>query len=74
MTELSEPFGISQQAISKHLAYLERAKLVRTRRDGRQQIRQLNPPPIREVVQWAEEYRRYWDGAFGRLSQLLRKR
>ena len=73
VTELSEPFGVSQQAISKHLAYLERAKLVQTRRDGRQQIRELDPAPIREVAEWAEEYRRYWEGAFGRLRDLLRR-
>jgi DNA-binding transcriptional ArsR family regulator len=71
VSELSEPFGVSQQAISKHLAYLERANLVRTRRDGRQQIRELNPAPIREVAEWADEYRRYWHGAFNRLRDLL---
>ena len=71
VTELSEPFGISQQAISKHLACLERANLVRTRRDGRQQIRELNPVPIREVAEWAEEYRRHWHGAFSRLRNFL---
>lgn len=71
VTELSEPFGVSQQAISKHLAYLERANLVRTRRDGRQQIRELNPAPIREVADWTEEYRSYWEGAFSRLRTLL---
>jgi DNA-binding transcriptional ArsR family regulator len=69
--DLSEPFGVSQQAISKHLAYLERANLVRTRRMGRHQIRELNPAPIREVVDWAEEYRHYWKGAFSRLGGLL---
>jgi DNA-binding transcriptional ArsR family regulator/AraC-like DNA-binding protein len=69
--DLREPFGVSQQAISKHLAYLERANLVRTRRAGRQQIRELNPAPIREVVDWAEAYRSYWEGAFNRLGDLL---
>jgi DNA-binding transcriptional ArsR family regulator len=69
--DLSAPFGVSQQAISKHLAYLERANLVRTRRVGRQQIRELNPGPIREVADWTEEYRRDWQGAFSRLSDLL---
>jgi DNA-binding transcriptional ArsR family regulator len=73
VTELSEPFGVSQQAISKHLAYLERANLVQTRRDGRQQIRELNPTPIREVAEWAEEYRRYWEGAFSRLRDFLHR-
>jgi DNA-binding transcriptional ArsR family regulator len=71
VTELGEPFGVSQQAISKHLAYLERANLVQTRRDGRQQIRELNPTPIREVAELAEEYRRYWESAFSRLRHLL---
>jgi len=73
VTELSEPYGVSQQAISKHLACLERANLVQTRRDGRQQIRELNPAPIREVAEWAEEYRRYWLGAFTRLRALLHR-
>jgi len=71
VTELREPFGVSQQAISKHLAYLERANLVRTRRAGRQQIRELNPAPILEVADWTEEYRSYWEGAFSRLRDLL---
>ena len=73
VTELSEPFGVSQQAISKHLAYLERANLVQTRRDGRQQIRELNPTPIREVAEWAEEYHRYWEDAFSRLRDFLHR-
>lgn len=71
VTELSEPFGVSQQAISKHLAYLERANLVQRRREGRQQIRELNPAPIRQVAEWADEYRLYWQGAFNRLRGLL---
>lgn len=69
--ELREPFAMSQQAISKHLAYLERAHLVRTRRDGRKQMRELNPAPIRDVAEWADTYRRHWEGAFGRLRTLL---
>jgi DNA-binding transcriptional ArsR family regulator len=71
VSELSEPFGVSQQAISKHLAYLERANLVRTRREGRQQVRELNPAPIREVADWTEEYRSFWEGAFHRLRGLI---
>lgn len=74
VVELAGPFGISQQAISKHLAYLERARLVRTRREGRRQIRELNPAPIGEVAAWVEEYRQYWRGAFGRLDAALGRR
>jgi DNA-binding transcriptional ArsR family regulator len=69
--ELAQPFAISQQAISKHLAYLERARLIEKRRDGREHICTLNPAPIRELATWAEQYRQYWDGAFGRLDDLL---
>lgn len=71
VVELAEPFRMSQQAVSKHLAYLERADLVRTRRDGRKQVRELAPEPIREVAAWAEDYRRHWESAFGRLHELL---
>lgn len=71
VNELAEPFDMSQQAISKHLAYLERAGLVSKQRDGRQQICRLNPEPLREVQTWVEPYRQFWDGAFNRLDRLL---
>jgi DNA-binding transcriptional ArsR family regulator len=73
VTELAEPFQMSQQAISKHLAYLEKAKLVRTRRDGRQMFRELNPAPIQEVAAWTEIYRHQWESAFSRLRGVLRQ-
>jgi DNA-binding transcriptional ArsR family regulator len=69
--ELAEPFRMSQQAISKHLAYLERARLIEKHRDGRQQICRLNAKPMQEVATWVEQYRQYWDEAFGRLDALL---
>jgi DNA-binding transcriptional ArsR family regulator len=64
---------MSQQAVSKHLAYLQRARLVRKRREGRKQICELTPEPIREVANWAEDYRRHWESAFGRLRGLLQR-
>lgn len=74
VTELSEPFGVSQQAISKHLAYLERARLVRTRREGREHLRELNAAPIRAVADWTADYREYWNGASNRLRDVLDRR
>ena len=71
VAELAEPFQMSQQAISKHLAYLERARLIHTRREGRLQIRELNPAPMREVAAWVEAYRQHWEGAFSRLRRLV---
>lgn len=69
--ELAEPFRISQQAVSKHMAYLERARLVEKRRDGRRQICRLAPAPMREVAAWVEQYREHWESAFERLDELL---
>jgi DNA-binding transcriptional ArsR family regulator len=71
VAELAEPFRISQQAVSKHLAYLQRANLVQTRQDGRRQVRQLNPIPMQEAARWIDDYRRYWQAAFGRLRTLI---
>lgn len=73
VAELAQPFRMSQQAVSKHLAYLQRAELVRKRREGRKHICELAPGPLREVAAWAEDYRRHWESAFGRLHELLER-
>lgn len=69
--ELAAPFSISQQAISKHLAYLENARLIEKQRDGRQNFCAIKPDTIREVADWAEGYRRIWEKNFQRLDALL---
>ena len=69
--ELAAPFSISQQAISKHLAYLENARLIERQRDGRQNFCALKPDTIREVADWAAGYRRIWQANFQRLDALL---
>jgi DNA-binding transcriptional ArsR family regulator len=69
--ELAEPFRISQQAVSKHIACLESAHLVEKRRDGRLRICTLDPKPLKEVSDWAEEYRAMWEANFARLDDVL---
>ena len=69
--ELAAPFSISQQAISKHLAYLENAHLIERQRAGRQNFCAIKPDTIREVADWAEGYRRIWENNFQRLDALL---
>lgn len=73
VTELSQPFRMSQQAVSKHLASLQRARLIRKRRDGRKQICELTPAPMREVATWVDDYRQHWEEAFDRLRVLLQE-
>lgn len=71
VSELAQPFRMSQQAVSKHLTCLHRARLIRKRRHGRQQICELTPAPMRQVAAWVGDYRQFWEGAFGRLRRLL---
>jgi len=71
VNELAEPFGISQQAVSKHVAYLERASLIEKRREGREQFCSLRVNSLRQAHQWIDSYRQFWDGAFDRLDLLL---
>ena len=69
--ELAQPFQISQQAVSKHLASLGRAGLVEKRKDGRVHLCSLNAKPIQEIAEWSAEYRRFWEQSFERLDVML---
>src|SRR3989441_12914036 len=68
VTELAEPFEISQPAISKHLKVLERAGLISRSRDAQRRPRRLEPRPLAEATDWIERYRRIWEGNFRRLD------
>jgi DNA-binding transcriptional ArsR family regulator len=71
VNELAQPFAVSQQAISKHLAYLERARIIQKSAEGRERICRLRPEVIREVANWTEKYRKYWEESFVSLDQVL---
>jgi DNA-binding transcriptional ArsR family regulator len=69
--EISEPFTMSGPAISKHLRVLERAGLVARGREAQWRPRRLEAAPIKEVAEWAENYRRFWDASYDRLDEYL---
>jgi len=71
VTELSEPFAISQPAISKHLKILERAGLITAGRDAQRRPRSLEGRPLAEASAWLEQYRDIWEASFKRLDSLL---
>jgi DNA-binding transcriptional ArsR family regulator len=71
VTELAEPFAMSQPAISKHLKVLERAGLVSRGREAQRRPRRLEARPLAAATQWLERYRRYWEGNFQHLDALL---
>jgi DNA-binding transcriptional ArsR family regulator len=70
--ELAGPFHMSQQAISKHLAYLERARLIEKRSEGRSHVCTLRPAPFKEVSELVEHYRVFWEQALHRLEAYIR--
>lgn len=71
VTELAEPFSMSQPAISKHLKVLERAGLISRGRDAQRRPCRLEATPLAEANQWLETYRRFWEASFQRLDALL---
>jgi DNA-binding transcriptional ArsR family regulator len=71
VTELAEPFAMSQPAVSKHLKVLERAGLISRGRDAQRRPRQIEAKPLAEATEWLEAYRRFWEGNFQRLDALL---
>jgi DNA-binding transcriptional ArsR family regulator len=71
--ELSAPFSISGPAVSKHLRVLERAGLVKRGRRAQWRPRELEAAPLKDVAEWAEKYRGFWDGSYARLDDYLER-
>ena len=71
VTELAEPFEMSQPAISKHLKVLERAGLVSMDVDAQRRPRKLEPKRLKEAVDWIERYREIFEQNYQRLDALL---
>jgi DNA-binding transcriptional ArsR family regulator len=70
--ELSAPFAMSGPAISKHLRVLERAGLITRGRDAQWRPCRLDAEPLRDVTEWADDFRRFWDESYDRLDTYLR--
>jgi DNA-binding transcriptional ArsR family regulator len=68
---LTEPFPISQQMISKHVACLVRARIVVKRKRGRESVCMLRPETIKTVSDWATSYRRLWEERLDRLDLVV---
>jgi len=73
VTELAEPFEISLPAVSKHLKVLERAGLIARGREAQWRPARLKAAPLKDVADWAEHYRRFWEQSFDRLDDYLRE-
>ena len=71
VTELAEPFKMSLPAVSKHLKVLERAGLITRGREAQWRPCRLEAAPLREVNDWLEHYRRFWDASLDRFEKYL---
>jgi DNA-binding transcriptional ArsR family regulator len=71
VTKLAEPFEMSMPAISKHLKVLERAGLIARGREAQWRPCRLEAGPLRDVSDWVEKYRRFWEESFDRLDAYL---
>ena len=73
VTELAEPFDITLPAVTKHLKVLQRAGLITRGREAQWRPCRLAATPLREVADWVERYRRFWDERLDRLDAYLRE-
>jgi DNA-binding transcriptional ArsR family regulator len=71
--ELAEPFDMTLPAVTKHLKVLERAGLITRGRQAQWRPCRLAARPLREVSDWVQDYRRFWDESFNRLDEFLKE-
>jgi DNA-binding transcriptional ArsR family regulator len=71
VSEIGEPFNMTGPAVSKHLRVLERAGLVTRGRVAQSRPAALQAEPMKQVAEWAEEFREFWDQRYDRLDEYL---
>ena len=69
--QLAEPFAISPPAVTKHLKVLQRAGLITQGRQAQWRPCRLDAAPLKDVADWLEDYRHFWDERFDRLDDYL---
>jgi len=73
VNDLARPFNISLPAISKHLKVLERCGLIRRGKEAQWRPCRLEATPMKEAVDWLEDYRQFWEQRFDRLDDYLKE-
>lgn len=73
VTKLLKPFSISQPAVSKHLRILREAGLVRSRKEGRLRLYEVEANRLRQVFDWVSHFEQYWDDKLDALGNYFDK-
>ncbi len=71
VADLAAPFSISPPAVTKHLKVLQRAGLITQGRQAQWRPCRLEAAPLREVADFVEQYRQFWEQSFDRLGTYL---
>ena len=71
VTDLAEPFAMSMPAVSRHLKVLEHAGLIARGREAQWRPCRLEAAPLRDIADWVEHYRRFWEESSDRLDEYL---
>ena len=73
VTELAQPFDMTLPAVTKHLKVLERAGLIAREREAQWRPCRLEAGRLKEVADWVEHYRRFWEQSLDRLDAYLKE-
>ncbi len=73
VTELAKPFAMSLPAVSKHLKVLERAGLIARSRAAQWRPCRIEPRALKDIDDWLQHYRRFFDESFDRLDYYLKQ-
>ena len=71
VTEIARPFEMTLPAVSRHLKVLQRAGLIERGRNAQWRPCRLDAGPLKEVDNWVERYRSFWEQRFDRLDEYL---
>lgn len=73
VSDLAAPFDMSMPAITKHLKVLEKAKLIERSKQAQYRPCRLHPKPLKDIDEWMEQYRRFFEISFDRLDDYLKQ-
>ncbi len=71
VTKLARPHAMSLAAVSKHLIVLEKAGMVKRRREGRVHSLALDAKPMQEAMAWLDRYRKFWEANLDQFEKYL---
>lgn len=70
---IADSFKSSRQTISKHIQILTECELLKPEQNGREIYYHLNPQKMKEVADWAEQFRQLWEERFNKLETIMKK-